>query len=68
MADSSDYDEVGNESAVMELTGSQSEMDLLNIKIYLTESELEIAREQHGSGQSSRVDRNQKGRSELRHF
>ncbi|KAH6947300.1 hypothetical protein HPB50_018358 [Hyalomma asiaticum] len=46
----------GSETTVTEETGSQSEMDLLKMKIRLRELELEIAREQRGSGQSSRVE------------
>ncbi|KAH7968880.1 hypothetical protein HPB52_012110 [Rhipicephalus sanguineus] len=68
MGDSSDNEEVRNEFAVPEGSGSHSEMEVLKMKIKLRELELEIVREQRGSRPSSRVDRGQENHSELRHF
>lgn len=68
VGDAGDGEGAGSETTVTEETGSQSEMDLLKMKIRLRELELEIAREQRGSGQSSRVEGGQESRSELRHL
>ncbi|KAH6926067.1 hypothetical protein HPB50_013693 [Hyalomma asiaticum] len=68
IGDAGDGEGVGSETTVTEEAGSQSEMDLLKMKIRLRELELQIAREQRGSGQSSRVVGGQESRSELRHF
>ncbi|KAH6945717.1 hypothetical protein HPB50_009700 [Hyalomma asiaticum] len=68
VGDAGDGEGAGSETTVTEETGSQSEMDLLKMKIWLRERELEIAREQRGSGQSSRVEGGQESRSELRYF
>ncbi|KAH6945715.1 hypothetical protein HPB50_009698 [Hyalomma asiaticum] len=68
VGDAGDGEGAGSETTVTEETGSQSEMDLLKMKIRLRELELEIAREQRGSGQSSRVEGGQESRSELRYF
>ncbi|KAH6920214.1 hypothetical protein HPB50_028796 [Hyalomma asiaticum] len=56
VGDAGDGEGAGSETIVTEETGSQSEMDVLKMKIRLRKLELEIAREQRGSEQSSCVE------------